>query len=102
MCPSRRPGAILPQRRQRITNPRPNSGRGFGKTRVEKRARVGYLWDLAELIIVVPQQQGVLFMRTQQVQPHLAIVSMQSQHAWIILQHSASPEVQVIEQPSLV
>ena len=57
---------------------------------------------LDDVVMVVPQQQGVLFMRTQQVQPHLAIVSMQSQHAWIILQHSASPEVQVMEQPSLV
>jgi hypothetical protein len=60
------------------------------------------LWDLEGVITVVPQQQGVLFMRTQQVQPHFAIVSMQSQHAWIILQHSASPDVQVMQQPSLV
>jgi len=60
------------------------------------------LWDLDDVIMVVPQQHGVLFMRTQQVQPHLAIVSMQSQHAWIILQHSASPDVHVIVQPSFV
>ena len=38
----------------------------------------------------------------QQVQPAAIMVLMQSQHAWIILQHSASPEVQVIMQPSLV
>jgi hypothetical protein len=30
------------------------------------------------------------------------MVAMQSQQAWIILQHSASPEVQVTQQPSFV
>jgi len=39
------------------------------------------LCALDDVAMVVPQQQGVLFMRTQHVQPHLAIVSMQSQHA---------------------
>jgi hypothetical protein len=41
-------------------------------------------------------------MQQQQVQPQAIIVAMQSQQAWIILQHSASPEVQVRQQPSLV
>ena len=38
----------------------------------------------------------------QQVQPHLSIVETQSQQAWIISQHLASPLVQVSETPSLV
>jgi hypothetical protein len=53
-------------------------------------------------MLIVPQQIGVLFMQQQQVQPHAIIVAMQSQQAWIILQHSASPDVQVMTQPSLV
>jgi hypothetical protein len=60
----------------------------------------GYLAALA--IVVVPQQTGVLFIMRQQEQPAAIIVLMQSQQAWIILPHSASPEVQVIAQPSLV
>jgi hypothetical protein len=51
---------------------------------------------------MVPQQIGVLFMQQQHVHPQAIIVAMQSQHAWIILQHSASPDVQVIQQPSFV
>jgi hypothetical protein len=51
---------------------------------------------------IMPQQIGVLFMQQQQVQPAAIIVDMQSQQAWIILQHCSSPEVQVIVQPSLV
>jgi hypothetical protein len=51
---------------------------------------------------LVPQQTGVLFIMTQQVQPAAMHAVMQSQHAWIILQQSASPLVQVITQPSLV
>jgi hypothetical protein len=39
---------------------------------------------------------------TQQVQPAAIIVLMQSQQAWIILQHSVSPDVHVSMQPSLV
>jgi hypothetical protein len=54
------------------------------------------------IVSVVPQQMGVLFIMQQQVQPAAIMVLMQSQQAWIILQHSASPEVQVIMQPSLV
>jgi hypothetical protein len=50
----------------------------------------------------VPQHTGVLFIMTQQVQPAAIIVLMQSQQAWIILQHSVSPDVQVTMQPSLV
>src|SRR4051812_30867548 len=52
--------------------------------------------------VVMPQQIGVLFIMTQQVQPAIIMVDMQSQQAWIILPHSASPEVQVMTQPSLV
>ena len=59
------------------------------------------MWALDE-VATVPQQQGVLFISRQQVQPALVMVSRQSQQAWIILQHSASPEVQVMQQPSLV
>ena len=50
----------------------------------------------------VPYAIGVLFIITQQVQPAAIIVLMQSQHAWIILQHSVSPEVQVTTQPSFI
>lgn len=38
----------------------------------------------------------------QQVQPAAIQAAMQSQQPWIILQHSASPEVQVTQHPSLV
>lgn len=51
---------------------------------------------------LAPQQTGVLFIITQQVQPAATQAVMQSQHAWIILQQSASPLVQVITHPSLV
>jgi hypothetical protein len=51
---------------------------------------------------LVPQQTGVLFIITQQVQPAAMQAAMQSQHAWIIRQQSASPLVQVITHPSLV
>jgi len=44
----------------------------------------------------------VLFIITQQVQPALSMQLMQSQQAWIISQHLASPLVQVMQQPSLV
>jgi hypothetical protein len=53
-------------------------------------------------MVVVPQQTGVLFIMQQQVQPAAIMVLMQSQQAWIMLQHSASPDVQVITQPSLL
>jgi hypothetical protein len=53
-------------------------------------------------MLAVPQQTGVLFMQQQQTQPQAIIVLMQSQQAWIMLQHSASPEVQVMQHPSLV
>jgi hypothetical protein len=42
------------------------------------------------------------FMQTQQTQPALLMTVMQSQQAWIILQHSASPLVQVMQTPSSV
>jgi len=51
---------------------------------------------------VQQQQTGVLFIMRQQVQPAAIIADMQSQQLWIILQQSASPEVQVTQQPSLV
>ncbi|MFO0807027.1 MAG: hypothetical protein U0746_00215 [Gemmataceae bacterium] len=54
------------------------------------------------VVVVVPQQIGVPFIMQQQVQPAAIMVAMQSQQAWIILQHSASPLVQVMQQPSLV
>jgi hypothetical protein len=38
----------------------------------------------------------------QQVQPQAMRAQHWSQQAWIILQHSASPEVQVMQQPSAV
>ena len=38
----------------------------------------------------------------QQVQPAFIIEAMQSQQAWIISQHLASPLVQVMQQPSFV
>jgi len=42
---------------------------------------------------------GLLFIITQQVQPSLSMQVMQSQQAWIISQHLASPLVQVTTQP---
>jgi hypothetical protein len=42
------------------------------------------------------------FMQTQQAQPDAIMAVMQSQQAWIILQHSASPLVQVMRTPSSV
>jgi hypothetical protein len=44
----------------------------------------------------------VLFIITQQVQPAFIMPVMQSQQAWIISQHFASPLRQVMQQPSLV
>ena len=44
----------------------------------------------------------MLFMHMQQVQPAFIMAIMQSQQAWIIAQHSASPLVQVMQQPSSV
>jgi hypothetical protein len=46
-----------------------------------------------------PQQTGVLFIITQQVQPSLSMHEMQSQQAWIISQHFGSPLVQVMHTP---
>ena len=60
-----------------------------------------YLRDLA-MLEDVPQQTGVPFMQQQHTQPADIIVHMQSQQAWIMLLHSASPDVQVTVQPSLV
>jgi hypothetical protein len=50
----------------------------------------------------VLQQTGMPFIITQQVQPAPIICIIQSQHAWIILQQSASPLVQVIFIPSSI
>jgi hypothetical protein len=44
----------------------------------------------------------VLFIITQHVQPAFIMQAMQSQQAWIISQHFASPLVQVRQTPSLV
>jgi hypothetical protein len=49
-----------------------------------------------------PQQTGVLFIITQQVQPAWSIVLRLSQQAWIISQQALSPLVQVMDMPSLV
>ena len=46
-----------------------------------------------------PQQIGVLFMSTQQVQPALVMQVRLSQQAWIISQHLVSPVVQVMQTP---
>jgi hypothetical protein len=51
---------------------------------------------------LVPQHSGVLFMSTQQVQPASSMQHRQSQQAWIISQHWASPLVQVIITPESV
>lgn len=44
----------------------------------------------------------MLFIITQQVQPHLSMQLIDSQQAWIISQQALSPLVQVMQQPSLV
>jgi len=44
----------------------------------------------------------MLFIMRQQVQPAAIMPAMQSQQHWIIFMQSASPEVQVTAQPSLV
>ena len=48
---------------------------------------------------MVPQHIGIWFIIRQQVQPACIIAFMQSQQLWIIWQHFASPEAQVIRQP---
>jgi hypothetical protein len=48
------------------------------------------------------QQTGMLFMHTQQMQPALVMLAMQSQQAWIIAQQAGSPLVQVMQTPSFV
>jgi hypothetical protein len=48
------------------------------------------------------QQTGMLFMQRQQTHPALLMAAMQSQQAWIIVQHSASPLMQVMQTPSSV
>ena len=47
----------------------------------------------------LPQQMGVLFIIRQQVQPAFIMVAMQSQQAWIMAAHWASPLVQVTLTP---
>jgi hypothetical protein len=49
-----------------------------------------------------PQQTGVLFIMTQQVQPHSIILQTQSQQAWIMSQQLWSPLVQVTHTPCSV
>ncbi len=53
-------------------------------------------------VVQQPQQIGMLFIMTQQVQPAFIMPHMQSQHAWIIAQQALSPLVQVMQQPSSV
>jgi hypothetical protein len=48
------------------------------------------------------QQTGMLFIKTQQVQPALIIAVMQAQHAWIIAELDGSPLVHVMQTPSSV
>jgi hypothetical protein len=50
----------------------------------------------------VPQHIGMPPKQTQHMQPAFIILSMQSQHAWIMSQQALSPLVQVIVQPSFV
>ncbi len=50
----------------------------------------------------LPQHTGMLFIIMQQVQPAFIIEAMQSQQAWTISQHFASPLVQVTVQPFAV
>jgi hypothetical protein len=45
---------------------------------------------------------GVLFIMTQQVHPSLVMQLRQSQQAWIISPHLASPLVQVMHTPLAV
>ena len=54
---------------------------------------------MTALVSQQPQQTGVLFIITQQVQPAFISVPRQSQHAWIISQHFWSPLVQVKQKP---
>jgi hypothetical protein len=59
---------------------------------------------LADLLLLVevsqqPQAIGVLFIIMQQAHPALVMQLRQSQQAWIISQHLASPLVQVIDTP---
>jgi hypothetical protein len=51
---------------------------------------------------LVPQQTGVLFIRTQQVQPASIMQHRHSQQAWIMEQHWLSPLVHVTVQPPSV
>ena len=49
-----------------------------------------------------PQQTGMLFIITQQVQPDFIMAVMQAQQAWIIVPQAGSPLVQVMQTPSSV
>jgi hypothetical protein len=46
-----------------------------------------------------PQQTGIPFIMTQQVQPAFIMALQQSQHDWIMAQQEASPLVQVMQTP---
>jgi hypothetical protein len=46
-----------------------------------------------------PQQTGMLFIMTQQVQPAFIMDDMHSQQDWIIAQQALSPLVQVMHTP---
>jgi hypothetical protein len=46
-----------------------------------------------------PQQTGMLFIITQQVQPAFIMWAMHSQHAWIMAPQALSPLVQVMHTP---
>lgn len=63
----------------------------------------GYrLYGLIGRLNQQPQQTGMPFIMTQQVQPAFIMADMQSQEAWIIAEQALSPLVQVIVQPSSV
>ncbi len=55
-----------------------------------------------QYVSLQPQQTGVPFIITQQVQPASHMQDRQSQQDWIMSQQALSPEVQVTQQPSLV
>jgi hypothetical protein len=46
-----------------------------------------------------PQQTGMPFIMTQQVQPAFIIEVQQSQHAWIMAAQALSPLMQVMQTP---
>jgi hypothetical protein len=62
---------------------------------VPGRGVVGGLWGRGQQ----PQQTGMPFIMTQQVQPAFIMPVQQSQQAWIMAQQALSPLVQVMQTP---